>query len=154
MADSPEVHIRAATAADAASVVDCVNAAYEQHIAAIGKKPAPMLADYPRLIGKGFVRVAVAGEAIIGVIVMWPEDDHLYVDNVAVLPAAQGTGLGKVLLADADDEARRLGLDEIRLYTNEKMSANLDYYPRRGYVETHRADAEGYRRVYFSRQVG
>ena len=154
MADSPEVHIRAATAADAAGVVDCVNAAYEQHITAIGKKPAPMLADYPRLIGDGFVRVAVAGEAIIGVIVMWPEDDHLYVDNVAVLPEAQGTGLGKVLLADADDEARRLGHDEIRLYTNEKMSANLDYYPRRGYVETHRAEAEGYRRVYFSRQVG
>ncbi|HEX2783751.1 MAG TPA: GNAT family N-acetyltransferase [Ilumatobacteraceae bacterium] len=153
MTDPADVRIRTATAADEDGVVDCVNAAYEQHVAAIGKRPAPMLADYFRLIGDGFVRVAVAGEAIVGVIVMWPEADHLYVDNVAVSPAAQGTGLGKVLLADADDEARRLGFDEIRLYTNEQMTANLAYYPRRGYIETHRAEAEGYRRVYFTRQV-
>jgi len=148
-----DLHIRPATAADEAGVVACVNAAYEQYIAAMGTKPAPMLADYPRLIGDGFVRVAVADERIVGVIVMWPEPDHLYVDNVAVLPEAQGTGLGKALLADADDEARRRGHDQIRLYTNEKMTANLAYYPRHGFVETHRAEAEGYRRVYFSRQV-
>ncbi len=148
-----DVRIRRAKAPDESGVVDCVNAAYEQHIAAIGKAPAPMLADYAGLIDDGFVRVAVAGDAIVGVIVMWPEPDHLYVDNVAVLPEAQGMGLGKMLLADADDEARRHGCDEIRLYTNEKMTANLVYYPRHGYVETHRAEAEGYRRVYFSRQL-
>ena len=26
---------------------------------------------------------------------------------------------------------------------------NLSYYPRRGYVETHRAGQDGFRRVYF-----
>jgi ribosomal protein S18 acetylase RimI-like enzyme len=148
-----DLHMRAAEPGDVAAVLACVKAAYEQYVAAMGRKPAPMLADYPQLIDDGFVRVAVAGETIVGVLVMWPEPDHLYVDNIAVLPEAQGTGLGQMLLAEADAAARRSGRGEIRLYTNEKMTANLTYYARRGFVETHRAEAEGYNRVYFSRQV-
>ena len=153
MTGPSEVHIRPATAADEAGVVACVNAAYEQYVAAIGKKPAPMLADYTRLIRDGLVRVAVDGNTVVGVIVMWPKTDHLYVDNVAVLPEAQGTGLGRALLVEADAAALRSGHHEIRLYTNEKMTANLGYYPRHGFVETHRVDEDGYRRVYFSRRV-
>lgn len=55
MTGPTDVRIRTATGADRAGVVSCVNAAYEQYIAAIGKKPAPMLADYTRLIDDGFV---------------------------------------------------------------------------------------------------
>ena len=113
-----------------------------------------MLADYPQLIHDGLVRVAVVNDEIVGVLVMWPEDDHLYVDNVAVLPTAQGLGIGAALLRVAEDFARDTKRDEIRLYTNEAMTSNLDYYPRRGYVETHRSDESGYRRVYFSKTLG
>jgi hypothetical protein len=34
------------------------------------------------------------------------------------------------------------------------MSENLDYYPRRGYRETHRAEQDGYRRVFFTKLLG
>ncbi len=112
-----------------------------------------MLADYPQLIRDGLVRVAVANDEIVGVLVMWPEDDHLYVDNVAVLPTAQGLGVGTALLKVAEAVARETSQSEIRLYTNELMVTNLDYYPRRGYVETHRSDESGYRRVYFSKTL-
>jgi ribosomal protein S18 acetylase RimI-like enzyme len=139
--------------ADEPDVIGCVNAAYQKYVAVIGRMPAPMLADYPRLIASGHVRVAVSGESIVGVIVMWPEPDHLYIDNVAVLPEAQGRGIGRVLLDAADDAAVERGHHEIRLYTNEAMTANLGYYPRRGYLETHRAEADGYQRVYFSRRL-
>ncbi len=44
---------------------------------------------------------------------------YLLLDNVAVLPAAQGRGIGARLLALAEDHARGPGLSEIRLYTNE-----------------------------------
>ena len=150
-----DVGVRAANHADEASVVACVNAAYENYVAAIGKKPAPMLADYAQLIRDGVVRVAVSGDGVVvGVIVMWPQDDHLYVDNIAVLPEAQGWGVGTALLQVADDAALEGNRAEIRLYTNEAMTANLDYYPRRGFVETHRADESGYNRVYYSKKVG
>lgn len=46
--------------------------------------------------------------------------------------------------------ARAQGLPELRLYTNEAMIENLDYYARRGYRETHRAVQHGLRREFFT----
>ena len=69
------------------------------------------------------------------------------------MPATQGGGVGGLLLRHADDTARAAGLDEIRLYTNEAMTANLDYYPSHGFTEAHRIVEDGYNRVYFSRRV-
>lgn len=156
MTDSsaPDLRIRPAAAAEADEIRRIVDDAYGHYVPRLGRKPAPMLADYDELIGRGAVRVAVdAGDRVIGVIVLWPEPDHLYVDNIAVDPEIRGTGAGGALLAYADEAARAAGRSEIRLYTNEAMTENLAYYPRRGYTETHRAEADGYRRVYFSRPV-
>lgn len=132
-----EVTLRPASPADEPAVTRCVMSAYERWVADIGRPPAPMLADYGKLIDDGLVQVAVEDAGILGVIVMWPEPDHLYVDNVAVVPEAQGRGVGALLLDAAVEEARRHGRSEIRLYTNEKMTTNLTYYPRHGYRETH-----------------
>jgi hypothetical protein len=63
------------------------------------------------------------------------------------------TGAGSLLLALAEDQARRLRLAEIRLYANEAMTENLAYYPRHGYAETHRAEHDGFRRVFFRKRV-
>ena len=73
---------------------------------------------------------------------------------MAVQPAAQGRGIGARLLARAEDHARDLGLSEIRLYTNEAMTENLAYYVRHGYAETHRAEQDGFRRVFFRKLIG
>jgi ribosomal protein S18 acetylase RimI-like enzyme len=148
-----DVHVRAADPADEARVVECVIGAYQHYVALMGRQPAPMVADYPQLIHDGLVRVAVVNDEIVGVLVMWPEDDHLYVDNVAVLPTAQGLGVGRALLKVAEAVARETSQPEIRLYTNAAMITNLDYYPRRGFVETHRSDESGYQRVYFSKRL-
>jgi ribosomal protein S18 acetylase RimI-like enzyme len=78
----------------------------------------------------------------------------MLLENVAVHPDAQGRGLGRDLLALADREAVRQRMTEIRLYTNEVMTENLAYYPRHGYVETGRAEQDGYRRVFFRKAVG
>ncbi len=68
-------------------------------------------------------------------------------------PSQRGGGAGSRLLLLAEDEARRLRLAEIRLYTNGAMTENLAYYPRRGYAETHRAEQGGFSRVFFRRHV-
>jgi GNAT superfamily N-acetyltransferase len=72
---------------------------------------------------------------------------------VAVLPAAQGRGIGARLLALAEDRARALHVPEIRLYTNAAMTENLAYYPRHGYTQTHRAQQGGFCRVFFRKRV-
>lgn len=134
-------------------IVATVEDAYEQYVEAIGKRPAPMLEDYVARIADGLVTVALHGDARVGMIVAWPIDEHLYVDSVAVPMAGQGLGVGTALLEQAEQQARRLGLAEIRLYTNELMTANLTFYPRRGFTETHRGLEDGYTRVYFTKEV-
>lgn len=63
-------------------------------------------------------------------------------------PSWQGRGYGRRLIRYAADEARRLQLPAISLYTNEAMAENIAMYTHMGFVETHRIDEEGFRRVY------
>lgn len=153
MKASPSIDVRTAEPGDESEVRRCVQAAYSLYVERIGKPPAPMLDDYSELIDRGVVRVAIQSGDLVGLIVMWLEDGHLYVDNIAVHPDAQGTGVGARLLADAEELARQADRLEIRLYTNTAMVENIEYYPRKGYRETHRAIDAGYERVYFTRDL-
>jgi GNAT superfamily N-acetyltransferase len=128
-------------------------AAYRQYIPRIGQRPAPMTADYAQAVRDRQAWAAIENGAIVGFAILIPQPGCLLLDNVAVRPAAQGRGVGTRLLALAEDHARRLGLSEIRLYTNEAMTENLAYYLRHGYAETHRAEQDGFHRVFFRKLI-
>lgn len=147
------ISIRRAVLTDEPAVRACVEDAYGLYLERMTRAPAPMEDDYRALIARGVVHVATRSDGLVGLIVLWPEDDHLFIDNIAVRPEAQGQGVAARLLDFSDGLARSAGQSEIRLYTNEVMAENLDYYPRRGFVETHRQLDRGYHRVYFSRRV-
>lgn len=133
-----EPPLRRATAQDAPSIAALVNRAYEKYVPRIGRKPAPMIEDYPDVIARHDVWVLEDGAEIVAVLVLIPEPDVLLIDNVAVDPARHGRGLGRQLLKFAEDEATKHGLDATRLYTNEKMTENIALYKRYGYRETGR----------------
>lgn len=147
------VSIRSAQPDDAGALTMLIQESFTQYTERIGTEPGPMSTDYSALIGTGTVWIAEDGGLVIGTIVATPMDDHLLLDNLAVSPAARGLGLGILLLDWAAQHARTLGLSELRLYTNEAMTENLTFYPRRGFVETHRATVDGYRRVFYSKQL-
>jgi MFS family permease/ribosomal protein S18 acetylase RimI-like enzyme len=149
----PVLTLRRAVHADVPALRGIALAAYRLYSPRIGRDPAPMHADYAAAIREGEAWVAIADGEIVGFLVLVAKPGHLLLENVAVLPSAQGGGIGTRLLALAEDEARRLGLSEIRLYTNEAMTENLAYYPRHGYVETHRGEQDGFRRVFFSKNL-
>jgi GNAT superfamily N-acetyltransferase len=118
-----------------------VHDAYEPWIEVIGMRPIPMEADYGKLIEARRVHVT---DDLDGLIVLVPQDDGvLFVDNVAVRPDSQGKGIGRRLLAYAEEEARRLGLLALSLFTNVKMASNIALYTSLGYVETNRIGIEG-----------
>jgi GNAT superfamily N-acetyltransferase len=128
-------------------------AAYAKYVNRIGRAPAPVSADYERIAESGHAWVAERGCWLVGLLVVEPTQDHLLIENVAVAPQAQGLGVGGELLQLAEDQARAHGLREVRLYTNEAMTENLVYYPRRGYQETHRQTQDGFRRVFFTKRL-
>jgi precorrin-4/cobalt-precorrin-4 C11-methyltransferase len=145
--------IRPARADDAGAVTALVRSAYGHYVDRIGRDPAPMLDDYPALIARGDVWVSDDETAILGVLVLHDADDHLLLENIAVAPAVQGRGLGSDLLAFVDAQARARGYREVRLYTHVTMAENIAYYPRHGYVETHRGGQSGYERVFFTKRL-
>ena len=138
-----------AALADAVAVRECVRAAYAHYVERIGREPAPMTADYPALIAAGEVWVMRAGEGIAGVLVLRPQPPALLVENVAVAPEHQGRGLGRALMEFAEEHARAEGLAEVVLYTNERMTENLRFYPALGFTETGRAMQDGFARVFY-----
>jgi ribosomal protein S18 acetylase RimI-like enzyme len=148
-----EKSVRPAKPGDAAAVGELVRASYSKYVGRIGKEPAPMLEDYAALIRAGEVWVLVEGGEVLGVLVMRPAEDHLFVDNVAVAPGHQGRGLGRELMAFVEERAKRDGLPEVRLYTNEKMHENLAVYGKLGFGETERKLDGGYRRVFMRKRL-
>jgi len=143
--------IRSASFEDLAAVEAIVKSAYARYVPIIGRKPGPMLDDYRALIDKGHVYVLSDGGGISAILVLIPEEHAMLLDNVAVSPHAQGRGHGRALIAFAERMARERGLRAIRLYTNEAMTENVALYGRLGFVETHRREEQGFRRVYMAK---
>lgn len=144
---------RPAVPADRHAIEEIVRHAYSPYIARIGRPPGPMLDDYEALIGKGGVYVVELEGTIQGILVLVPEQDAMLLDNVAVAPSAKGTGIGRSLLEYAEHSARAAGYRVIRLYTHETMTENIALYSRIGYVETHRAEEKGLKRVFMVKRL-
>jgi GNAT superfamily N-acetyltransferase len=145
--------IRSASSADRPTVERIVRAAYTKYIARIGKPPGPMCDDYARRIADQTVWVLIASGDIAGILVLLEENDHVLLDNVAVEPRHQGKGIGRALIDFAEQEARRRGHTEIRLYTHQAMHENIALYPRLGYEETGRGEQAGFARVFFRKML-
>jgi ribosomal protein S18 acetylase RimI-like enzyme len=147
------IHIRVANPNDRATIEAIVQAAYAHYVPRIGREPAPMTDDYGARIGARQAYVIENDGAVRGVAVLVPESDGMLLDNIAVDPASQGSGLGRALLAFAEAMARQKNMAAIRLYTNAAMTENIALYGRIGYGETHRDGEDGFRRVYMRKAL-
>ena len=145
--------IRSADAGGLATVEAIVREAYAVYTPRIGKPAGPVLADYAALIAGGHVHVLDSDGTIVGVLVLLDEPDALLLEVIAVAPTAQGRGFGRRLIAFAEAAAGDAGHDVLRLYTNEVMTESQALYRRLGFVETHRAVEDGYRRIHMRKAL-
>jgi len=145
--------IRLATQADRIAVETIVRDAYSVYLERMDKPPGPMLDDYAALIDDGAVSLVDEDGDVRAIVVLLPQPDHLLLDNIAVRPDRQGTGLGRHLIAFAEAEARRLSFSEVRLYTHVTMVENIALYKRLSFVETGRGRENGYDRVFMSKRL-
>jgi ribosomal protein S18 acetylase RimI-like enzyme len=142
---------RQAAAADLPAISAVITAAYTRYLSRMDKPPGPMLRDYGPSIAAG--HTWVVGDPVIGVITLVPESDHLYIENVALDPAAQGRGLGRLLMEFAEQEAARQGLSKMTLLTHEVMTENQAIYAHLGYTEVDRRTENGYRRIFMEKHL-
>jgi GNAT superfamily N-acetyltransferase len=131
--DAEHKTVRRATIADAVTVRELTRAAYAKWVPILGREPRPMTADYDAALREHLVDLLHVGGEAVALIEMAPTADHLLIVNVAVVPAYQGRGHGRALLAHAEEVARSLNLREVRLYTNALFAENLRLYNRLGY---------------------
>jgi N-acetylglutamate synthase-like GNAT family acetyltransferase len=148
--------IRRATVDDAPVVSALVKRAYASWVPIIGRRPRPMDEDYAETFAAAEFEawVKTDGDLIRGLLILQPEPDHLWVDNVAVDPVAAGTGIATELLDHAAKRAIELDLPETWLFTHEKMQVNREIYLHLGWTQFVPEDPIGDNFVYFRKPVG
>ncbi|MDQ0376456.1 GNAT family N-acetyltransferase [Amycolatopsis thermophila] len=124
---------RRATPEDADAIRDLVHAAYEKWVDLIHREPLPMQTDYRQAVTTHRIDLLYEDDRLVALIEMIPAVDHLLIENVAVRPADQGAGYGRLLMRHADLLAQSMGLPGVRLYTNSKFTENIRFYRRLGY---------------------
>ena len=150
----PDLAIRAARVDEADVIRSVTRAAYAQWVPHLGREPVPMQADYEKAVRENVIDVVLKNDAMVALIEMVPEDDHLYIKNVAVVPAFQGKGIGRYLLWRAEMLARSKSLDVMKLRTNKAMESNVALYLRVGYVVDAEVDFAGGRAMHMSKRLG
>ncbi|NTF43845.1 GNAT family N-acetyltransferase [Rhizobium rhizogenes] len=148
------ISLRAATDADVDTIRALTREAYGKWVPLIGREPLPMTADYAEALRKHRIDLVEADGELVALIEMAPGADHLLIENIAVSPRHQGKGIGKKLLAHAEQVAASLGLKVLRLYTNKRFTENVQLYLRHGYAIDREEPLKDGFLVHMSKHVG
>jgi GNAT superfamily N-acetyltransferase len=145
--------MRQAQPSDASAVSELIHAAYALYVPRLGRDPQPMTDDYAALSEAGEVWVLDGSATLDGVLVVQKQTDCLLVRTVGIAPTRQRQGLGSRLMAEAERLAAAAGVRTLRLYTNEVMAGNVEFYQRLGYTETHRTGPKGKQVIYMTKEL-
>lgn len=75
-------------------------------------------------------------DQIIGSVLLVEKEHQLYVGMLTVSPELQNSGIGKKMLAEAENHAKTLGLSTLSMTVVSVRSELIAWYKRHGYVET------------------
>jgi ribosomal protein S18 acetylase RimI-like enzyme len=127
--------------------------AYFPYVEMIGKRPAPLDANYFEKIEDRALHILLVNNEIVGFIVVYFVDGNLLIENVAVDPIHHGKGFGSKLMRYAENLAARGKAEAITLYTQEHMIKNIQIYTGMGYVFTHKSEWNGLNRIHMSKTL-
>ena len=147
------VDIRLARDGDVPAIAGVVHDSFAGFIPLIGRAPWPMFQDYLARVAQGAAWVLTEDGAVAGVVVLQFNDDHVFLEILAIAPPRQGHGYGRRLLDFAETEARRRGHDETRLHMHLTMARSIALYRKQGYTEYARTEEDGYHRVYLRKRL-
>lgn len=139
--------ITPATAADIPALVTLVNSAYrgeegqqgwtsEGHLIAGSRTTATGIEELINNPGATLLKYTGPSGMLLGCVYLQQEGGKLHLGLLSVLPAQQGAGIGKQLLAAADDFARRHHCTRIEITVITARPELIAWYERHGYQRT------------------
>ena len=160
MAGDPE--LRLATGGDAGALEGLV-AAFRDHLGATTPTDADLRGLLPTALADPRIEFVIArgpGDGALGYTQthftpsIWsPAGTEAHLEDLFVVSAARGTGLGLALLEHAVARAVERGAGAIRLATNERNEAALRLYTRAGFVAASEAIFPGGREIGLVRRL-
>lgn len=125
------LQLRPAQPGDAERLVQVINAAFRQAEGYIIDRDRVDLELIHSLLAKGEFLIAEDGSALAGCVYLERRGDRAYLGLLSVAPERQKSGVGSMLMREAEQRCAKAGCRFIDLRKD-----NHAFYKRRGYVET------------------
>ena len=139
--------LRLASAADAAVIADLVRLAFSTQSVPTNP-PSSALKETPasvmRELEQGGGAVVASGSAMVGAVLWREEEGSLYVGRLAVDPSQRRHGIARLLMAEAEREARRRGLTRMHLGVRLPLEDNRRLFLSCGFVDVELLSHEGF----------
>lgn len=138
--------ITKATLEDIPALVTLINSAYRGETSRKGWTTEAHLLEGKRtdepemteifLDPKNTILKFTENNTIIGSVLLVEKGHQLYLGMLTVSPELQNSGIGKKLLAEAENQAKALGLSSIIMTVISVREELIAWYKRHGYVDT------------------
>jgi len=126
---------RAAQPADAVAITRLINSAFQ--VESFFKRGDRLdLAEVQARLAQGRFLVAERDGVIVGCVYLESDAERAYIGLLSVDPSLQGSGLGKRLMAAAEDECRSAGCAVVYLRVVNLRRELPPFYRKLGYAET------------------
>jgi GNAT superfamily N-acetyltransferase len=130
------VQLRIAETADADRLMDLINSAFRQAESFIIDRDRVDLEMVLSLLAKGEFLVAGDEVAFAGCVYLERRGERAYLGLLSVDPARQKSGVGSMLMREAELHCAKAGCRFMDLRIIDLRKDNHAFYKRRGYVET------------------
>lgn len=128
--------LRLAHEPDAEALVALINAAFRKGEGHIIEGDRIDLDSVRSLFEKGEFLVAEDHGTVVGCVYLERRGERNYLGLLSVSPERQKTGIGSMLMGEAERRCARASSRAIDLKTIDLRIDNREFYKRRGYVET------------------
>lgn len=152
-----EIQIRLAVGGDAANIARLLHDFNVEY-----SEPTPSVEELTETIGRllreGEITVLLAGEAPDGLALLrfrpgiWSAGLEAYLQELYVVPALRGQGIGRRLLTEAIELSRERGADGIDLNTGETDTAARGLYESMGFTNREGAP-DGPAMLFYEREI-
>ena len=127
--------IRTAVPADAANITGVINAAFRIAEGFFVDGPRISQAEVEQLLAKGSFLLAETDDKLNGCVYVELRGERSYLGLLSVDPSCQKSGLGSVLMVEAENYCRDRGSQFMDIYIVNLREELPAFYRRRGYVE-------------------